>query len=44
MERLNLIVVICGETLVSTKEWACNAGIAQTRAIVLFSRYEKEYY
>ena len=34
MERLNLIVVICGETYVSTKDWACNAGIAQTRAIV----------
>ena len=34
MERLNLIVVSCGETYVSTKEWACNAGVAQTRAIV----------
>ena len=44
MERLNLIVVSCGESFVSPKEWACNAVIAHTRVIVSFSRYEKEYY
>ena len=42
--RLKLIVVSCGESFVSHKEWTCNAGIAHTRVIVLFSRYEKEYY
>ena len=44
MERLNLIVVSCGESFVSPKEWACNAVIAHTCVIVLFSRYKKEYY
>ena len=44
MERLNLIVVCCDETFVSTKEWACNATIVHTREIFLYSRYEKEYY
>ena len=44
MERLNLIVVSCGELFVSLKEWACNAVIAHTRVIVLFNRYKKEYY
>ena len=44
VRRLILIVVNYGETYVSLKEWACYAGIAHTRAIVLFSRYEKEYY
>ena len=42
MERLNLIVVCCGETFVSTNEWACNATIAHTREIVLYNRYEKD--
>ena len=44
MERLNLIVVCCGETFVSTNEWACNATIAHTREIFLYSRYVKECY
>ena len=44
MERLNLIVFSCGETYVSTEKWVCNATIDHTRATVLFSRYEKEYY
>ena len=44
MERLNLIVVSCGESFVSPKEWACNATIAHTREIVLYNRYEKDCY
>ena len=44
MGRLNLIVVSCDESLISPKECACNAEIAHTRVIVLFNRYEKEYY
>ena len=38
---LYLIVVSCGESFVSPKEWACNAVIAHICVIVLFSRYEK---
>ena len=37
-------MVCCGKTFVSTNEWACNATIAHTREIVLYNRYEKEYY
>ena len=40
MEWLNLIVVCCGKTFVSTNEWACNATIAHTHEIVLYNRYE----
>ena len=31
MERLNLIVVSCGETYVTPEEWACTASIVHTR-------------
>ena len=34
VERLNLIVVSCGESFVTTNEWACTASQVHTRAIV----------
>ena len=39
--RLNLIVVSCGESFVTTNEWSCTASQAHTRATVLFSRLKK---
>ena len=36
VERLNLIVISCGESFVTTNEWACTASQAHTRAIVFF--------
>ena len=41
IERLNLIVVSCGESFVSPKEWACNAVISHTRVIVYLAVMKK---
>ena len=36
MERLNLIVVNCGGSYVTTDAWACTTSQTHTRAIVLY--------
>ena len=37
MKRLNLIVVSCGESFVTTDEWAYTTSQVHTRVIVLLA-------
>ena len=37
MKRLILIVVSCGESFVTTNEWACTASQVHTRVILFIS-------
>ena len=41
MKRLNLIVVTCGESFVTTDEWACTASQVHTRVIAFISRLKE---
>ena len=41
MKRLNLIVVSCGESYVTTEKWVCTASQVRSRVIVLFSRLKE---
>ena len=40
MERLNLIVVSCGETYVTPEEWACTASLVYTRVIHIATEWK----
>ena len=42
MERLNLIVISCGESFVTTNEWACTVSQAHTRAMVFILAFMKK--
>ena len=42
VERLNLIVISCGKSFVTTNEWACTASQAHTRAIVFILAFMKK--
>ena len=40
MERLNLIVVSCGETYVTPEEWACTASLVYTRVMHITTEWK----